>query len=130
MYLGTVEITVFAYNHLLMLCMNDVIEFSFATGSCRVTQLFSFHFEIISFFPPHHRRENCTSCLEHSDECIWCESSQTCDQFAPYLAVNSYAQCKSWKENHQQEGMQCIILLDCNTFCDVVIIISSNLVEQ
>ena len=149
-YLRTEEITVFADNHLLMLCMNDVIRLWSKFGNACAWLLdrkmfnvcftksddsslmqkwalplvaamwqnyFLSHFKNISIFPSPNRRENCTSCLEHSDECIWCESSQTCDQFAPYLAVNSYAQCKSWKENHQQEGMHHTAVLHYILWC-------------
>ncbi|XP_067940717.1 multiple epidermal growth factor-like domains protein 8 [Watersipora subatra] len=49
-------------------------------------------------------RSTCSECLAYNDECILCGSTQTCDQFSPYLLTNSFGQCEEWKESHAQPG--------------------------
>lgn len=59
------------------------------------------------------RRRNCSTCLEAKDECVWCDSTQTCDQFAPYTVANSYGQCKAWRESFLQQGESMVTSVAC-----------------
>ncbi|KAF6034616.1 hypothetical protein EB796_007071 [Bugula neritina] len=57
------------------------------------------------------QRQNCSECLRYADECVWCDSTQSCDQFSPYLVINSYGQCTSWRDGYLTAG-EC---LDCGS---------------
>ena len=57
-----------------------------------------------------YRRDSCSGCLSVGDECVWCETTQTCSQFAPFLAVSSFGQCQSWVESHQSQGTSFFLL--------------------
>eukprot|EP00039_Didymoeca_costata_P007362 m.98960 g.98960 ORF g.98960 m.98960 type:complete len:2628 (+) comp13656_c0_seq1:122-8005(+) len=58
---------------------------------------------------PCSQRQNCSTCLteEPFNPCGWCETTQTCFDFADYVTEVSLAQCKRWHRSESVGGNGC-----------------------
>lgn len=45
---------------------------------------------------PCHLRENCSSCLDEYDRCVWCEATQQCFNFNVYTSEYQFGLCREW----------------------------------
>lgn len=45
---------------------------------------------------PCYTRQNCSSCLETSGRCVWCEATQQCFSFSVYTSEYQFGICREW----------------------------------